>query len=89
MVTTSSDRSGGAGGAEGRPRDLSALAVGRRLEALRRLGGVERDEDARARLARERPGRSEPFAVGVERRLRELRALDELATYLHQKPGLR
>jgi hypothetical protein len=47
---------------------------------------VERDEDARARLAREGRCPSKPFAVAVERRLRELRALDDLTAYLHRTP---
>jgi len=66
-------------------RDLSPGSVSRRLDELRRSSVVERDEEARARLARERPSRREPFEVAVARRLRDLRELCALADYLHRR----
>lgn len=54
-----------------------------RLRALRELYVAERDVDARARLARERPPERRSFAELVAERLRELRALQELAAHLH------
>ena len=57
-----------------------------RLQALRGLYVAERDDEARRRLARERPRRSQPFEVAVAGRLRELRALCELAEHLHRVP---
>jgi hypothetical protein len=58
--------------------------VAARLQALRRLYVAERDVDARARLERERPGSRRPFEAAVAARLRELRALCELAAHLHR-----
>lgn len=59
--------------------------VGARLARLRALYVPERDVDARARLAREVPApRPETFDQAVARRLRELRALDDLARHLHR-----
>ena len=63
---------------------LASEAVARRLQELRVISTVERDEDARRRLARERPERRGTFATGIERRLQELRALCGLAEYLHR-----
>jgi hypothetical protein len=62
----------------------SATQVLARLAELRRLYSPERLEDARQRLAAERPRRSEPFEVAVARSLEELRALCELTKYLHR-----
>jgi len=56
-----------------------------RLNQLRALCVLESDAAARARLERERPTPSPPpFVVAVVARLRELRALDELARHLHR-----
>jgi hypothetical protein len=63
---------------------LSAVAVNARLAVLREISVVERDGDARARLERDKPRRSESFALAVERRLRELHALCALASYVHR-----
>lgn len=57
--------------------------VGERLAQLRALYVPEADADARRRLAAERPARDESFEVAVARRLDELRALCDLANYLH------
>jgi hypothetical protein len=54
------------------------------LARLREVARLERDDEARARLARERPRRDEAFEQAVARRLRELRALCEVARHLHQ-----
>jgi hypothetical protein len=64
--------------------DQPPAGVAGRLERLRALYVPERDEDARQRLAREARASSEPFAVGVARRLEELRALGDLTNYLHR-----
>jgi hypothetical protein len=64
--------------------DIGPTEVARRLSVLRRISVTERDEEARARLARERPTSSQPFELTVHRRLRELRALCELASVLHR-----
>jgi hypothetical protein len=66
-----------------RPAPLLPETVKRRLDRLRQIAVVERDDHARARLAGERQKAPEPFAVAVERRLRELRALTDLAAYVH------
>jgi hypothetical protein len=58
-----------------------------RLAVLRQACVTERDADARARLARERPRSQQPFEVAVERRLRELHALCTLAGCLHRAVG--
>jgi hypothetical protein len=58
--------------------------VAERLERLRALYEPETDAEARLRLEREARGPSEPFAAAVARRLEELRALSDLATYLHR-----
>jgi hypothetical protein len=60
----------------------AGLAV--RLRALRSLYVAERDDEARRRLARERPRRVASFDVEVAGRLRELRALSDLADHLHR-----
>ena len=65
-------------------RDLSAAAVARRLERLRAIYLPETEAEARRRLAGGPRPESIPFAVAVERRLAELRALCELTTYLHR-----
>ncbi|MEJ7731947.1 MAG: hypothetical protein WKG00_22395 [Polyangiaceae bacterium] len=64
-------------------RELRATEVSHRLEGLRRAYRAETDTEARQRLERERPARDEPFATAVSRRLAELRALLDLASYLH------
>ncbi len=66
---------------------LFSAAVRSRLARLRELAVVERDQEARERLARERPPRREMFEQAVSRRLRELRALCELSSHL-QRAGL-
>jgi hypothetical protein len=64
---------------------LPPPGVAARLATLRDLYVAERDADARARLARERPRPpDEPFAILVHRRLRELRALCDLAAHLRK-----
>jgi len=60
--------------------------VAERLERLRSLCVPERDLAARQRLAADRPAAVEPFATAVARRLRELRALCDLATHLGRRP---
>ncbi len=54
-----------------------------RLERLRAIYVPERDVEARQRLDREARSATEPFALGVARRLEELRVLAELSSYLH------
>lgn len=63
--------------------ELRAADVAERLAALRACYVPESDEEARRRLARERPTAPEPFDRAVARRLGELRALCELTNYLH------
>jgi len=59
--------------------------VAERLQLLRSLARVESDVEARARLAREQPvALARPFAELASGRLRELRALCELARHLHR-----
>jgi len=58
--------------------------VAQRLIALRHLYVPETAAEASARLHAEKPPITEPFEVGVDRRLRELRALCELANHLHK-----
>ena len=60
--------------------------VAERLAALRRLYVAETDHDARTRLSRERPRRQLPFPILVAARLKELRALCDLATHLPRTP---
>lgn len=64
-------------------RDLDPIEVAANLARLRGLYRPESIEEGRVRLERERP--TEPFEIGVARRLRELRALDEVTRYLHRK----
>jgi hypothetical protein len=63
----------------------SASGIAERLERLRALYVPERDSVVRQRLAAERPARVEPFAAAVARRLDELRALSDLASYLGRR----
>jgi hypothetical protein len=72
------------GGPRAASGSLSPTAAAARLAALRAAYVPERDVDARARLAHERPVSTRPFAVLVSQRLRELRALCELARHLHE-----
>ncbi len=67
--------------------DLSPDKVSSRFAELRGLCPLELDVNARARLTCERPASPpERFEVAVARRLDELRALCELAQYLHRRP---
>jgi hypothetical protein len=61
--------------------------VANRLETLRTLYVAETDQEARARLSRERPRAAAPFPVQVAARLEELRALCDLAAHLHRAPS--
>jgi len=66
-------------------RELRAADVAARLAQLRALYVPERDAEARARLEQDQPPPvAESFSRAVARRLAELRALCELADYLHQ-----
>jgi hypothetical protein len=68
-----------------RPGGGPPPGVSERLAALRALHVPERDGEARARLMRDRPPPSPPrFEVAVAARLRELRALCDLARHLHR-----
>jgi hypothetical protein len=68
-----------------RPGEGPPPGVSERLAALRALYVPERDDEARARLEHERPPQSPPrFEVAVAARLRELRALCDLAGHLHR-----
>jgi hypothetical protein len=58
--------------------------VAERLERLRALYVPESLAEARRRLAAESNATAEPFATAVARRLEELRALCDLASYLHR-----
>ena len=60
------------------------LGLADRLQELRALYVAEPDDEARKRLARERPRPHHPFEVAVAGRLRELRALCDLADHLHR-----
>lgn len=66
-------------------RELDPEAIAARLDALRASYVPEHIDEARARLARERPQAEEPFALAVARRLDELRALCELARHLRRR----
>jgi hypothetical protein len=66
-------------------REHDPAAVQARLEQLAALYVPETIEEGEQRLERERPRVAELFENAVERRLEELRALDELARYLHQR----
>jgi hypothetical protein len=61
---------------------LDPVLVGRRLAVLAEHYVPETIDEGRARLRRDRLS-SQAFASSVERRLDELRALDELTRYLH------
>ncbi len=66
---------------------LSADVAGR-LERLRSLYVPENLDAARARLERDAAAASQTFEEKVAARLHELRALYDLATYLHRaRPG--
>ncbi len=66
--------------------DLDPARVAARLARLRDLYVPETLAQVRRRLAGERPVEApEPFARAVERRLAELRALDELARHRHRR----
>lgn len=65
-------------------RGAPPAGVAERLGRLRALYVPETDAEARLRLESEARGSSEPFAAAVARRLEELRALSDLATYLHR-----
>jgi hypothetical protein len=65
---------------EGRP----PAGVAERLERLRAIYVPESDTEARRRLESDARASVEPFAVAVARRLEELRALSDLASYLHR-----
>jgi hypothetical protein len=68
----------------GTEADTIPPGVEQRLARLRALYVPERDEDARRRLAQERPSSAESFATAVARRLEKLHALRELANHLHR-----
>jgi hypothetical protein len=59
--------------------------VAERLERLRALYVPEDDAEVRRRLASRPPAPAEPFAAQVARRLKELRALCDLAAYLGRR----
>jgi hypothetical protein len=64
--------------------------VAARLAELREICVPEPVAIGAERLERERPMKREPFEVAVARRLRELRALVDLARHLHRatpRPG--
>jgi hypothetical protein len=63
--------------------DLEPLMIAARLATLRALYVPETVEQARERLARERPPSRESPAQVATRSLAELRALCELARVLH------
>ena len=65
-------------------RKLEPKAVAARLAVLRTSYVAETVQEARARLADERPARHETLEQRATRCLGELRALDELARYLHR-----
>jgi hypothetical protein len=64
--------------------DLSPPAVAARLARLRALYVADDEDAARRRLEDPSARAREQFAMAVARRLAELRALDELARYLHR-----
>lgn len=63
--------------------DLDARDVATRLDELAALYVPETVSEGRARL-RTDAMHPDAFATAVQRRLDELRALDDLARYLHQ-----
>ena len=70
-------------------RELVASEVAARLAELAALYVPEHIDEARRRFERERPTVAEPLAPEVARRLEELRALCELAEFLHGAAGAR
>lgn len=60
--------------------------VPERLLHLRACCVLERDADARRRLAAERQASAEDFSTAVARRLHELRSLCDLAHHLRPRP---
>ncbi len=67
---------------------MPPAGVAERLERLRAICVPESDSEARLRLDKETRTSTGSFAVGVARRLEELRALSELSSYLHRgRPG--
>ena len=64
------------------PSELEPEVVARRLAELSARYVPETVTEGRARLRREAAS-VDAFAAGVGRRLDELRALDDLARYLH------
>ncbi len=66
------------------PGQAPPPGIALRLAALRALAVPEKDDEARARLSRERPPTAEDWNVAVHRRLGELRALCDLAAHLHR-----
>ena len=65
--------------------ELDPVRVAARLAKLAAAYVPETIEEGRLRVERERPRRDEPIEQAVQRRLDELRALDELTRYLHGK----
>jgi hypothetical protein len=65
-------------------RELDPKRVALQLAELRACYVPEAVESARVRLALEQPFRHETLEQRAARSLRELRALDELARYLHR-----
>lgn len=68
-------------------RELDPARVVARLAVLRSLYVPESLEDARERLARERPSAPRDLATRVAANLAELRALYELARHLNGRAG--
>jgi hypothetical protein len=64
--------------------DLTPQQVAARLANLRALHVPESIDEATRRLAREQPRARESFETRAARALAELRALVELARYLHR-----
>ena len=65
-------------------RELTASEVERHLASLAEIYVPETVDEGRARLRRDALS-PDAFAAGVQRRLEELRALDELTRYLHER----
>lgn len=63
---------------------MNPATVATRLAILRDLYVPETIDEARARLARERPPDASTFGERVARNLDELRALDDLARHLRR-----
>jgi hypothetical protein len=66
--------------------ELDPGRVAERLAVLQRTYVAETVDEARERLARERPQRQESFEQRALRCLGELRALCDLARHLHAVP---